>query len=75
MPHIRDNNLAHYKTMLADFEYELNVQMRRGGSDVEMPKTAVARTRNTIASLMASRGIGSVSADSVRVPRRVKKAG
>lgn len=55
MPYSSDQTILHYRRLLADFEYELRVQARRGGEEIEVLAAAVERTRNTIANLLKAR--------------------
>lgn len=56
MPYSGDPTIAHYRSMLADFEYELKVETRRQGPSVFALQAAIERTRNTLSALLIRRG-------------------
>lgn len=56
MPYSGDPTITHYRSMLADYEYELKVETRRQGPSVLALQAAIERTRNTLAALLSRRG-------------------
>ncbi|RYG38652.1 MAG: hypothetical protein EON93_01610 [Burkholderiales bacterium] len=52
MPGSRDPQVKACRALLADYEYELGVRIRRGSSDIEDLTAAAARMRNLIAKLI-----------------------
>lgn len=55
MPYSGDPTITHYRSMLADYEYELKVEKRRQGPSVLALQAAIERTRNTLAALLLRR--------------------